>query len=309
MPLISADVSEVMKSCQKDIEVIHNCLNPLLNRTVRLFLQLWKLGCRSSDERQSSSYLHTQAFADLSQWSRETKLLTDLLYYAATTISGQQTLGEEYVYIVQIFGSTRYHPKFLPRMAMVGLHCICPYAVERLIHFCIKYVNENSWIAERKKHLIKEFLNHVNHVTAWCFGLQRSLFFLKMTSENFSKHLTHINYASVRRTPLRHNVWFSVLGYLGVIQAAATFTRGVTTAQKALQQSYYKGSTKSTTRTANQSRCPLCYDRYDSITSTPCGHLFCWKCVYPWSCSTGQCPICRVDCKPKQLVLLVNFVL
>ena len=39
------------------------------------------------------------------QWKQEIDVACDLLYYTATTLNGLQTLGEEYVRIVQIQGN------------------------------------------------------------------------------------------------------------------------------------------------------------------------------------------------------------
>lgn len=39
------------------------------------------------------------------QWKQEIDALSDFVYYASTTLNGLQTLGEEYVRIVQIQGN------------------------------------------------------------------------------------------------------------------------------------------------------------------------------------------------------------
>lgn len=46
------------------------------------------------------------------QWKQQIELLSDTIYYTATTLNGVQTLGEEYVRIVQIEGNQLKCPTF-----------------------------------------------------------------------------------------------------------------------------------------------------------------------------------------------------
>ena len=46
------------------------------------------------------------------QWKQQIELLTDLVYYSSTTLNGLQTLGEEYVRIVQIEDNRLQAPSF-----------------------------------------------------------------------------------------------------------------------------------------------------------------------------------------------------
>lgn len=38
--------------------------------------------------------------------------------------------------------------------------------------------------------------------------------------------------------------------------------------------------------------CSICYLSPEGPVVTPCGHLFCWGCIYVWSQSTGGCRFC-----------------
>ncbi|XP_028921260.1 peroxisome biogenesis factor 10 isoform X1 [Ornithorhynchus anatinus] len=69
------------------------------------------------------------------EWRKEVELLTDLAYFSLTTLSGSQTLGEEYVNIVQVDPSARRVPSWLRRAALVSLHTIAPYLLDKaLLH-------------------------------------------------------------------------------------------------------------------------------------------------------------------------------
>lgn len=66
-------------------------------------------------------------------WKQSIDLVTDLSYYGLTTLSGLQTLGEEYVRIVQIEGNNLKIPSFQRRLFMVLLSTSGPLMIDSLI--------------------------------------------------------------------------------------------------------------------------------------------------------------------------------
>ncbi|XP_068096790.1 peroxisome biogenesis factor 10 isoform X2 [Hyperolius riggenbachi] len=75
-----------------------------------------------------------QAFAGAKkwlQWRKEIELLCDLTYYTLTTFSGYQTLGEEYVNIVQVDSSQRKVPSILQRSLLICCHTLLPYFLDK----------------------------------------------------------------------------------------------------------------------------------------------------------------------------------
>ncbi|NXO02124.1 PEX10 factor, partial [Rhinopomastus cyanomelas] len=69
------------------------------------------------------------------EWRRETELLADVAYLSLTTLSGYQTLGEEYVNIIQVDSTKKRVPSFLQRAIFVCLHTVIPYCLEKgLLH-------------------------------------------------------------------------------------------------------------------------------------------------------------------------------
>lgn len=61
---------------------------------------------------------------------------------------------------------------------------------------------------------------------------------------------------------------------------------------------------------ANTSKkeCILCGEFMKSASATPCGHIFCWACIYDSLSYQKVCPVCRENVDPCRIILLQNFV-
>ncbi|XP_057606278.1 peroxisome biogenesis factor 10 isoform X4 [Hippopotamus amphibius kiboko] len=69
------------------------------------------------------------------EWRREMELVSDVAYFGLTTLAGYQTLGEEYVCIVQVDPSQGRVPSRLRRGVLVVLHTVLPYLLDKaLLH-------------------------------------------------------------------------------------------------------------------------------------------------------------------------------
>ena len=53
--------------------------------------------------------------------------------------------------------------------------------------------------------------------------------------------------------------------------------------------------------------CSICLNNFTNISTTICGHLFCWKCIIQYLQKNNYCPKCRKLCLPREVILLKNF--
>ncbi|XP_077577609.1 peroxisome biogenesis factor 10 [Stigmatopora nigra] len=66
-------------------------------------------------------------------WRKEVDLLSDIAYFALTTLIGHQTLGEEYVNIIQVDPSQRRIPSTTRRGLFVFCHTVLPYLLDKVL--------------------------------------------------------------------------------------------------------------------------------------------------------------------------------
>ncbi|CAJ1055161.1 peroxisome biogenesis factor 10 [Xyrichtys novacula] len=125
MPLAPANQSQLIRSSQKD-EYYQNFLRNNVNEAFQ-------------------TYAGSKRWLD---WRRELELLSDLAYYGLTTLSGYQTLGEEYVNIVQVDPTKRQIPTRARRGLFILCHAFLPYLLDKVL-VCLENELEGGLESQR----------------------------------------------------------------------------------------------------------------------------------------------------------------
>uniref|UniRef100_A0A8C1E2H2 RING-type E3 ubiquitin transferase n=1 Tax=Cyprinus carpio carpio TaxID=630221 RepID=A0A8C1E2H2_CYPCA len=259
------------------------------------------------------------------QWRKEIELLSDLTYYVLTTLSGYQTLGEEYVSIIQVDPSKRRIPSRMRRTALIFFHTFVPYLLDKVL-ICI----ENELEAEAPP--TSRTWRPLSHVRLWMqravgmltesqrkalvplvFALQQgitllyrlhvALFYITGGFYHIGKRAAGVSYlrvGNVSGDDPRISNSYRLLGALSLLQLGITLTLQFNNLRQTQRRSIHQSSSRS-------SRCILCLEERRNTSSTPCGHLFCWECITEWCNTKTECPLCREKFQPHRLVFLRNY--
>nr|XP_039270587.1 peroxisome biogenesis factor 10-like [Styela clava] len=253
------------------------------------------------------------------RWSKEIQLLSDMAYFGLTTLGDLQTLGEEYTQIIQVGPTMNRLPSRFSRLIMIALHTLLPYLIDKFLCHLENKLAKSEHLHNHTN--LQDMVQKVRLIFNVLNRLHLSVFYLQGIYHTMSKRFAGIQYVKYNLPGMSQqpeSSAFKLLGYMSLVQSLIALAMHVISIRNDLKpvisnsEAEKFGISHSSKASIIEEdkpdmKCSLCLEKRNRTTVTPCGHLFCWKCIHSWINTKPECPICRESLKPNKLVCLMNF--
>ncbi|RDD44076.1 Peroxisome biogenesis factor 10 [Trichoplax sp. H2] len=157
------------------------------------------------------------------KWQRELQILTELAYFGLSTLSGYQTLGEEYCYLIQVEDTRKSIPSFSRRLLMVLLSTLTPYLLEKLLSKLEKEIRSPELLrtlSEEDRRRLKLLIPVLKNLISLFQQIHTISFYFNGVFYHIAKRFTRIKHILVRETEKDQlaSITYRILGWLSFIQ-------------------------------------------------------------------------------------------
>jgi len=240
------------------------------------------------------------------------------LYYAITTLSDFQTLGEEYTGLIQVTSRNRI-PSKVTRLVMIFLQTFGPYVIKFWAKNLRNTLEQNPWKCDQViVNKIKDLLPLMEDVASFVDKINVCIFYFHGVFYHLAKRLTGVRYVKYNlgeSKPDNTRGGFRVLGIAATVHLALNIIYTFYKHRNNLSRVKPENNNRSeevvqASYVPPRERCSLCLDRLGSrgiTTATPCGHLYCWTCIMESLHRNPECPLCRQPVDKSRVVPCRNY--
>lgn len=295
MPVfVEANPPEILRAAQKDDSFIDSIRSEVAEIIQRVF--------------GNQTWMKIQALSDIG---------CIFLYYSLTTLADSQTLGEEYVGLLQVDSTLRSLPTRPVRLLAISLQVLGPRIFTKLLTKLEIWFRDPEHFPDlqpKAREYIVALIDVAKSGSFWFGRLNLILFYIFGKYYRLSQRMTKIHYVFTLdyADSGNYNSTFRLIGKVGLVHLTLLVISNLVSKWK--DSKAIQGPTNSSqvsdgrnAQTESTAKCSLCWDQRKNTACTPCGHLFCWLCILQWLQTKEECPLCRENVQPSRIVPLFNY--
>ena len=233
------------------------------------------------------------------------------IMYIKSKISSFQLLSEEYLNI-----NIRNKNKFIFFLLLNSFEALIIKYVNQIFALCYSLIfksrsNNLQKITYYGKS-IKNILKHIKNLQNIIFGM----IFLKSVSQkennslfnNLKRPLEIISYGFILKNA--YNIFQNLMNIFNIYSIEEEKEGKLNEKRNNLSKSNNEdiNEINNVEDDDNENVCILCLNKYNKVSCTPCGHLFCWPCIHLYLAEKNNCPKCKSSCKPQEILFLQNYL-
>lgn len=226
-------------------------------------------------------------------------------YYLMTSLGNLQTLGEEYSGSIR-FVEHRKIPSKLRQTVWLILYIGGEPMFDRLLKSTEATIQNSATLTQQAKDALLTFIQCFRNQKVNLRRIHQSIFYIGGKYYNLANRFTGIRYVLLRQWMQDDSFSgsFELLGHLSLFYIVLNMVHMF------LNQDITSNTNNTSSNSVSESTkgCVLCAENLKNASATPCGHIFCWECIYDSLSYQKCCPICREEVVPNRIIYLQNYM-
>ncbi|CAJ0943332.1 unnamed protein product, partial [Mesorhabditis belari] len=260
-------------------------------------------------EEQIGKIIHSLCKSNNGLLYASKEYLAKFLYYAMTLLSDVQTIGDEYLHLIETDETMKYTPSTGSKTMFTFWHVLLHLPYLYLKQFGRRSSYYQKIQNPKLKRTLKELLKKSLYAISLSERFHLSIFYIYGNFYNISRRFAGIKYlSSSPQTDPQALKLYRILGFLSIGQCLSSLVFNIWQHAFTNQNQEGDNETIETNEELKLSfQCTVCLEHSPPATSG-CGHIFCWNCLQATAKEDSpKCPSCRKDFEPQSVVPLLNL--